>query len=41
MNGKLVKEGDRINGMKIARIEEKKILLKNKSSQWIYLKEAQ
>jgi hypothetical protein len=41
MNGKLVKEGDSINGMKIARIEEKKILLKNKSSQWIYLKEAQ
>ncbi len=41
MNGKLVKEGDSINGMKIARIEEEKILLKNKSSQWIYLKEAQ
>ena len=41
MNGKLVKEGDSINGMKIARIEGKKILLKNKSSQWIYLKEAQ
>ena len=41
MNGKLVKEGDRINGMKIARIEEKRILLKNKSSQWIYLREAQ
>ncbi len=41
MNGKLVKEGDSINGMKVARIEEEKILLKNKSSQWIYLKEAQ
>ena len=41
MNGKLVKEGDSINGMKIARIEKEKILLKNKTSQWIYLKEAQ
>ncbi len=41
MNGKLVKEGDSINGMKIARIEKERILLKNKSSQWIYLKEAQ
>ena len=39
INGKLFKEGDTINGTKIAVIEPGRVLLKNKSSQWLYVKE--
>ena len=39
INGSLRKEGDTVGGMKIARIEPGKVLLKNKGSQWLYLKD--
>ena len=41
INGSLRKEGETIGGMKIARIEPGKVLLKNKGSQWLYLKDTQ
>jgi hypothetical protein len=37
IRGVLVKEGDVINGIKIAKIEPNRVLLKSKSSKWIYL----
>jgi hypothetical protein len=37
IGGVLVKEGDMINGIKIAKIETNRVLLKNKSLKWIYL----
>lgn len=39
INGSLRKEGDFVDGMKVARIEPGKVLLKDKGSQWLYLKE--
>ena len=41
INGSLRKEGETVGGMKIARIEPGKVLLKNKGSQWLYLKDTQ
>ena len=37
IKGVVVKEGERINGMTIARIEHDRVLLKNKTSQWLYM----
>lgn len=37
INGNPLKEGDIVDGMKIARIEPGRVLLKNKSSRWLYL----
>jgi hypothetical protein len=37
IRGALVREGDSIEGMKIARIEPDRVLLKNKTERWIYL----
>jgi hypothetical protein len=39
VDGRTVKEGDSIGGMRIAKIESDRILLKNRSSQWLYIKE--
>jgi len=39
INGIVAKEGDSINGVKIAKIEADRVLLKNKDMQWLYLKE--
>ena len=41
INGILRKEGDKVDGMIIARIEPGKVLLKDKGSQWLYLKDKQ
>ncbi len=41
INGSLRKVGETVNGMKIARIEPGKVLLKNKKSQWLYIKDTQ
>jgi hypothetical protein len=38
IEGRLVKEGDRVDGMKIAAIEPGRVLLENEKSQWLYLK---
>ncbi|RJQ17513.1 MAG: hypothetical protein C4560_08810 [Nitrospiraceae bacterium] len=37
INGIPVKEGDIVNGMKIARIEPGRVLLKNKTTQWLIM----
>jgi len=39
IDGMTVQEGDSIRGMRIAKIESDRILLQNRSSQWLYLKE--
>jgi len=39
INGSLRKEGETVGKMKIARIEPGKVLIKNKGSQWLYLKD--
>jgi hypothetical protein len=38
IEGRLVKEGDRVDGMKIAAIEPGRVLLENETSQWLYMK---
>lgn len=38
IEGRLVNEGDKIDGMKIAAIEPGRVLLENETSQWLYLK---
>ena len=37
IEGRVLKEGDSIDGMKIARIEPGRVLLKNKTAQWLYM----
>ncbi|MBI5050800.1 MAG: hypothetical protein HZC11_08025 [Nitrospirae bacterium] len=37
IKGIVVKEGESINGITIARIEPDRVLLKNKTSQWLYM----
>lgn len=37
IRGLMVKEGDSIDGMKIAKIEDNRILLRDKTERWIYL----
>ncbi len=37
INGSLLKEGETVGGMKIAKIEPGKVLLKNKRAKWLYL----
>lgn len=37
IKGFVVKEGDSIEGMKVAKIEPQRVLLKNKALKWIYL----
>jgi hypothetical protein len=41
IDGRTVREGDSIGGMRIATIESNRILLKDRSSQWLYIKEEQ
>jgi hypothetical protein len=41
IDGRTVKEGDSIGGMRIAKIESNRILLQDRSSQWLYIKEEQ
>ena len=41
IDGVTVKEGDSIGGMRIAKIESNRILLQDRSSQWLYIKEEQ
>ncbi len=38
IEGRLVKEGDRVYGTKVAAIEPGRVLLENETSQWLYLK---
>jgi hypothetical protein len=38
INGIVAKEGDIINGMRIVKIEPNRVLVKNKTMQWLYLK---
>jgi hypothetical protein len=38
IDGRTVKEGDFVGGLKIARIESDRILLKDRSSRWLYIK---
>jgi type II secretory pathway component PulC len=40
IRGTLVREGDIIEGMKIAKIEGERVLLKNKTERWLYLEKA-
>ncbi len=40
IRGVLVREGDIIEGMKIAKIEGERVLLKNKTERWLYLEKA-
>ena len=37
IKGVVVKEGDSIDGVKIARIETDRVLLKDKTTQWLYM----
>ncbi len=37
INGQVVKEGNIIDGTKIARIESGRVLLQNKTTQWLYM----
>ena len=37
IEGRLLKEGDRIDGVMIAAIEPDRVLLKSKVSQWVYI----
>jgi len=39
IDGRPVREGDSIGGMRIAKIESNRILLQDRSSRWLYLKE--
>lgn len=41
IDGRTVKEGDSIGGMRIAKIESDRILLQDRNSQWLYIKEEQ
>jgi hypothetical protein len=41
IDGRTVKEGDSIGGMRIAKIESDRVLLQDRSSQWLYIKEEQ
>jgi hypothetical protein len=38
IEGRLVKEGDRVDGTKVAAIEPGRVLLEDETSQWLYLK---
>jgi len=40
IRGVIVTEGDSIDGMRIAKIEPDRILLKNKTERWIFLEKA-
>lgn len=40
IHGKLVKEGDDVNGMKVAKIETDRVLLGGKTMKWLYLERA-
>ncbi|MBI5100031.1 MAG: hypothetical protein HZB30_12445 [Nitrospirae bacterium] len=40
IRGILVREGDSIEGMKVAKIEADRVLLKNKTERWLYLEKA-
>lgn len=37
IKGVIVKEGDSIEGMKVVKIEPQRVLLSNKTTQWIYI----
>jgi len=37
INGQVLREGDRINGMKVKKIEPERVLIKDKESEWLYL----
>jgi hypothetical protein len=39
IKGFVVKEGDSIGGTKVVRIERNRVLLKNNTTKWIYLRE--
>ncbi len=39
INGRLFKEGETVDGTKIAKIEPGRVLLKNKTSQWLHVEE--
>jgi len=39
IKGIVVKEGDTIEGVKVAKIEPKRVLLKNKTSHWLNMEE--
>lgn len=39
INGRVVREGDTIDGMKILKIEKDKILVKSKETKWLYMEE--
>ncbi len=41
INGQVVKEGDSLKGMKIQKIEPKRVLVKNKTAKWLYLEKTQ
>ena len=38
IEGRLVREGDRVDGTKVAAIEPGRVLLEDETSQWLYLK---
>jgi hypothetical protein len=40
IRGRIVREGDIVEGMKIAKIENERVLLKNKTERWLYLEKA-
>ncbi len=37
VNGNIVTEGERIDDMKIIKIEPERVLLRNKTSKWVYM----
>lgn len=39
IKGIVVKEGDSIDGMKVAKIEPRRVLLKNKTTHWLNMEE--
>ncbi len=39
INGIVVKEGDSIDGVKVVKIEHRRVLLKNKTAHWLHMEE--
>jgi hypothetical protein len=41
IGGQVVREGDIVYGMKVSKIEPQKVLIKNKTAEWLYLEKTQ
>jgi hypothetical protein len=41
IGGQVVREGDIVYGMKVSKIEPQRVLIKNKTAEWLYLEKTQ